>query len=392
MTSNAASSLFVRKAVARFYLVLACTAVFAWNSPTEDKAPGPAGQDYYVSPRGNDRSDGSGKHPWATIARASLSVSPGDTVHVLPGVYRGRVLTLASGSRNARVTYISDERWKAQIIGDIVDYSAWDNRGDYVDIIGFDVSGSGRTGLYNDASHVRLVRNHVHDLAGPTSARCANGGAGIMHGNYSASDNDTIGNTVHDVGWTNAALCLNSGSAVHGIYHANAGGHIANNLVFHNRAYGIHLWHAATGVVISANTVFNNGSSGLVVGAGGEPKGSRAENCLVANNIFVYNGRYGFVEGGNTGNNQYISNLSFGNVLGSAQVQNGNVADRTINVDPLFEHYTGDSTGNYRLRRGSPALGVGNQYGGPPDDIEGRTRFGSSRIDLGAYQLTGRDN
>jgi len=86
--------------------------------------------------------------------------------------------------------------------------------------------------------------------------------------------------------------CATSGSQVHGIYHANRSGHILNNLVYHNRAYGIHLWHAASDVVISGNTVFNNGSSGLVVGAGDEPKGNRADGCLVSNNIFAYNSRY----------------------------------------------------------------------------------------------------
>src|SRR5258708_12491199 len=96
---------------------------------------------------------------------------------------------------------------------------------------------------------------------------------------------EVIGNRGHDIGWSNASQCGSAGSQVHGIYHANLGGHILNNLVYHNRAYGIHLWHAASDVVISGNTVFNNGSSGLVVGAGDKPKGNRADNCLVSPNI-----------------------------------------------------------------------------------------------------------
>ncbi len=354
---------------------------------TDSRAPA-GGRNYYVSPNGSDRNAGSAKRPWATIEFATTWLLPGDTVHVLPGVYRGRIATAASGVPDARITYISEQRWEAHIIGDVVDRSAWDNRGDYVDIIGFDVSGIGRTGLYNDGSHVRFIANHVHDIAGPTSALCDNGGAGIFHGNYSGSDNDTIGNRVHDIGWTNASQCATSGSQVHGIYHANLGGHILNNLVYHNRAYGIHLWHAASDVVISGNTVFNNGSSGLVVGAGDKPKGNRADSCLVSNNILAYNSRYGFVESGNTGtHNRYLKNLTYENKLGPFQLQNGNVAADTINADPQFVNYTGDSHGDYRLKPGSPALRSGSTEGAPADDIEDRSRSGSG-IDIGAYQST----
>ena len=354
---------------------------------TDSRAPA-VGRNYYVSPDGSDRNAGSVKRPWATIEYAATRLLPGDTVHVRPGVYKGRIATAASGIADARITYISEQKSEAHIIGDVIDRSAWDNRGNYVDIIGFDVSGIGRTGLYNDGSHVRFIANQVHDIAGPTSALCDNGGAGIFHGNYSGSDNDTIGNRVHDIGWTNASQCATSGSQVHGIYHANRGGHIFNNLVYHNRAYGIHLWHAASDVVISGNTVFSNGSSGLVVGAGDKPKGNRADSCLVSNNILAYNSRYGFVESGNTGtHNRYLKNLIYENKLGPFQLQNGNLAADTINADPQFVNYTGDSSGDYRLKPGSPALRSGTTEGAPVDDIEERSRSVSG-IDIGAYQST----
>jgi parallel beta-helix repeat protein len=356
------------------------------QKPGDNRVPA-RGRNYYVSPRGSDRNEGSLKHPWMTIERAASWLLPGDTVHVLPGAYSGRIVTAASGLVDAHITYISEQNWGAHLIGDAIDHSTWDNRGNYVDIIGFDVSGIGRTGLYNDGSQVRFIANHVHDIAGPTSGLCNNGGAGIFHGNYSGSDNDVIGNRVHDIGWTNASLCANSGSQVHGIYHANRGGHILNNLVYHNRAYGIHLWHAASDVVISGNTVLNNGSSGLVVGAGDKPQGNRADNCLVSNNIFAYNARYGFVESGNTGtHNRYIRNLTHENKLGSFQLQNGDMAADTIDADPKFVDYTGDSNGDYHLRVGSPALHSGSTEGAPSDDIEGGARATASGIGIGAYQ------
>src|SRR4029077_11058416 len=84
------------------------------------------GQNYYVSPKGSNRNDGSLKHPWMTIEHAASWLLPGDTVHVLAGVYRGRIVTAASGVADARITYISEQKWKAQIIGDVIDHSSWD--------------------------------------------------------------------------------------------------------------------------------------------------------------------------------------------------------------------------------------------------------------------------
>jgi hypothetical protein len=94
------------------------------------------------------------------------------------------------------------------------------------------------------------------------------------------------------------------------------------------------------------------------------------------------------VESGNTGtHNRYLKNLTYENKLGPFQLQNGNVAADTINADPQFVNYTGDSGGDYRLKPGSSALRSGTTEGAPADDIEDRSRS-SSGIDIGAYQST----
>jgi hypothetical protein len=77
--------------------------------------------------------------------------------------------------------------------------------------------------------------------------------------------------------------------------------------------------------------------------------------------------------------------LTYENKLGPFQLQNGNVAADTINADPQFVNYTGDSHGDYRLKPGSSALRSGTTEGAPADDIEDRSRS-SSGIDIGAYQ------
>jgi parallel beta-helix repeat protein len=276
-------------------------------------------------------------------------------------------------------------KWGAKIVGDLVDRSTWHNYGDYVDIIGFEVTSVGRMGLYNDGSFVRYIGNHVHDVAGPTSAGCDGGGAGIMHGNYSASDNDMIGNFVHDVGWTNSSQCKGF-NTVHGLYQANTRGKILNNLVIHNRNYGIHLWHAPSYITIANNTSVNNGEGGLVVGDDGSVSGSD-DYTVVTNNIFAHNATYGFEDDSGTvgPHNQYSYNITYANGAGNYTVSGGPVVGN-MSFDPKFVNYTGDWTGDYHLQVGSPAIDAGTILNAPALDIEGGLRPIGVTFDPGCYE------
>jgi len=258
---------------------------------------------YYIAPTGRDSNGGSATHPWATIGHAGMVIGPGAIVHVAPGTYTGYIDTRASGTSSSRITYISDAQWGAKIVGNRVDHSTWHNYGNYVDIIGFELTSVGRMGLYNDGSFVRYMGNHVHDIAGPTSAMCDMGGAGIMHGNYSAARDEMIGNVVHDIGLINSAQCPGY-VTVHGLYLANRRGRIIDNLVIRARDYGIHLYHSATDVIVANNTSLQNGASGLVVGNSG---GGADNNTLVTNNIFAYNQKYGFRD--DSGNANLVADL-----------------------------------------------------------------------------------
>jgi hypothetical protein len=341
-----------------------------------------AGQ-YYVSPTGSDSNNGSAAHPWKTITHAGTVVGPGATVHVAPGTYTGYITTYAKGTSSLRITYISDVQWAAKIIGNLVDRSTWHNYGNYVDIMGFELTSVGRIGLYNDGSYVRYIGNHVHDIAGPTSATCDLGGAGIMHGNYSAGHDEMIGNFVHDIGLVNSAQCPDF-VTVHGLYHANPHGRIVDNLVIHARDYGIHLYHSATAVTVADNTSLNNGASGLVVG---NSNGGSDNNTVVANNIFAYNTDYGFRDdSGTTGpNNKYNNNLTFHNGYGN-YVASGGTVSGNISSDPRFVNYTGTALGNYQLQATSPAIKSGTTLNVPSIDFDGGVRSAAKGYDVGCYE------
>ena len=334
--------------------------------------------DHYVAISGNDADPGTAAKPWRTIGHAATVAQPGDTMHVLPGTYSETVVTTASGTATARIRFISDVKWGAQVVGETTE-ADWQNRGNYIDIVGFDVSGSSPNGIENLGSNVRIIANHVHDV---TASCDSNGGSGINDANYTAADDDILANVVHDV--RQASSC----TAAHGvgIYHSNLRGHVINNLSFANGTVGIQLWHAANSVIVANNTVFNNAVNGIVIGAGDAPGGITNDFTLVVNNISVHNVNYGIQEFGSTGShNQFLNNLVFGNPSGNIALLQG-TASGTVTSDAGFVSYTGLWGGDYHLAAGSPAIDFGTNQNAPSTDINGGARPQGKAFDIGAYE------
>lgn len=347
------------------------------------------GINYYLSPNGNDSNDGSLGNSWKTIGRADAAAAPGVTIHLEPGTYSntaeklGEIKTTKSGAANAHILYISDVKWGAEITSNQTGNSAvWWNRGDYVDIEGFEMTGSGALGIYNEGSFTRIIANNIHDIPAPG---CPDfGGAGIDDGNFNASDDDIIGNWVHDIGDVNVAC-----QRVHGIYHANLRGHVYNNVTFRNQGWGIHLWHSANQVTVANNTVFNNGYGGILIGADLVSN----DNTLVINNAVFKNGfradaqGYGIEEFGSVGpNNRYLNNLVFQNGPADFNLP-GKTPLNTVSADPQFVNYVPDGSGDYHLQATSPAMDAGSSTGAPTTDYDGGLRPVGSGWDIGAYEL-----
>lgn len=337
-----------------------------------------SGSDFYVSPAGSDANNGSLKRPWKTVAHAAASVKPGSTVHVASGEYAGNVISTISGTQDERIRFISEKQGGAHILGGTGE-AAWENKGDYVDIVGFDVTGADANGIENLASNVRILGNTVHDIV----ALCnPSGGAGIIDAEYSAHDDDIAFNFVHDIHAPDGC------SRRHGvgIYHTNLRGHVYNNLSVHNGSEGIQLWHAADAVLVANNTTLNNRGAGIVIGAGDSPGGITDDNTVVINNISVNNGQLGIQEFGKTGpNNRFLNNLSFGNGAGNFETITGK-ASGTVIADPQFLRNTGNWDGDYHLGPKSAAIDAGVRADAPSIDILGGTRPQGRAIDIGAYE------
>jgi hypothetical protein len=153
--------------------------------------------------------------------------------------------------------------------------------------------------------------NKVHHI--PASQGCinSNGGAGIDHSNYSARDNDTLGNLVYNIGPFSLQDGLPAASycaTVQGIYHANLGGHIHNNIVYGTSGYGIQLWHAANQVQchtiwpsIMRKTDKRQLCGRRHFGGCGDSPGNVLNDMTLSNNMVIYNRGVGIREYGMTG-------------------------------------------------------------------------------------------
>jgi len=344
-------------------------------SPSASKAevaPSEATAEIYVSPTGSDDSPGTQAAPLRSVERAAKLARPGTEVLVGDGIYTGSITTDVDGTADGRISFVSANRGGAKIVGTGSRDAAWQNNGDYVDIVGFDITGSNIDGLLSGGSFVRIIDNNVHGFHAGNCITTANG-------RYDMHDIDVIGNIASHCG---------ADQLDHGIYVSHPHGIVANNIAYGNAGYGIHCWHNCNALDISNNLVFGNGEGGIVIGQGDGPNNGRvaADNFIVSNNIAVNNARDGIRESGTTGsNNQFLNNIIWNN--GSQRINLQTAQQRgTVVADPEFVNFQPDGSGDYHLRSGSPALGAGVPLGAPATDIDGKPRPPNGRVDIGIYQ------
>lgn len=342
---------------------------------------------YYVAPTGSDSNPGTATLPFQSIARASKVALPGTTIHVAPGTYEGGFKTDMSGTEAQRIYYVSTVKWGAKLVPPMTSETktGWDNRGSYVDIVGFEIDGSASRngikwthGIYNGGSYAIIKGNRVHHIAQDTSCNSA-GGAGIgVDSYYHGVQSEVSGNVVHDIGVPGCRF-------VQGIYISTSGS-AKNNVVHNIGGAAIQMWHDANKVIVCNNTVAAS-MTGILVG-GGDFYHTKGPNDFtnVHNNI-VYDNKYGISEQGATGvHNSYRNNLVFQSSDADWQLRNGLTHSGTVAQAPQFVRYARRGDRDFRLRGNSPAIGKGVDEHAPLADAAGRDRP-KANIDIGAYQF-----
>ena len=351
------------------------------NAAVSVVAP-PSGPALYVATTGSDSNSCTSAAPCATISRASQLAVPGVTVHVAPGSYYGDFVTSANGTPSAPITYISDTRWGARLVG-TSSGRVWTLNASYVVIDGFDISGPNDMGIYigwtgSGFGHNTIQHNRIHDLT--QSGGCnSTGGSAIETGEGQAGYNSILANVVANIGTSMIGSC----NTIQGIYVSTANDTVMDNVVSGAAEGGIQQWHGATDSIIVNNTVFNC-NEGIILGDGDAyALSGGSSNNYVANNVVVNNKTAGIDEMGTmSGGNQYINNLVYNNPS-NLITRSSPVVLGTVNANPLFVNYQANGSGDYHLQSGSPAIQAGTQTDAPSTNLEGLPWTGAPNI--GAY-------
>lgn len=371
----------------------------------------PTGPVYWLASDGNDGGDGSEGSPWRNFASVLRRLRPGDTLLVKTGTYgntsTGPAINIegVNGAAGAPITIAAAPGQQVNILG-----GGWQvirvSGSSYVDVRGFDVSGSAASdrstanGIeVNGAHHVRVVANTVHDVGG--------GGIGGVGANHVTIDSNRVYNTSMWNGNQSSAISLFESANIGGgdnsdgfsfyvrnnvVYnnknlvgavtdgnciivdsnrHTGYSGatYVANNLCFANGGRGVHVF-IADNVLAVNNTLVGNLASGEMTGQG-ELSAIQATNVTFRNNLVIPS-RDG------AGVREYAaSGISYANNL-----YVGSPPERRVGSDLVVSdaHLGGD----YVPVAGSPAIDAGTSDGAPSTDRRGRARTGAP--DIGAYE------
>jgi parallel beta-helix repeat protein len=355
--------------------------------PAPQALAGGAAQLLYVAPAGSDSNPGTRERPFRSLMRAARAARAGSRVLVAPGAYTGGFKTSVSGAANARIVFMSTSKWGAKIVPprDSPNKTAWDNRGSYVDIVGFDIGGGAYQGgkkwthgIYSGGSYVSIRNNRVHHIAHDSECTHAGGAAIGVDSYYHGVEADVIANLVHDIGPAGCRF-------VHGIY-VSTSGRIRNNIVYRVAEGGIHLWHDARDVIITNNTVTAS-NTGIIVGGGNNYFSSGPNDHTAVYSNIVYDNQRGIAEHGKTGpNNSYRNNLVYQNAIYNWRLKAGMTHSGTVSAAPLFVDNARAGNPSLRLSPGSPAIGRATPAYAEGTDFAGRPRDARAGYDIGALQ------
>jgi hypothetical protein len=328
----------------------------------------------FVSPSGSDRARGTRDRPWRTIAKATRTLRPGQTVVILPGRYVENIVMTRSGRRGAPITLSAQH-------GAVLAADPARAR----DAVPLEFAG---------AAYVRVRGLTIEGATGPstTNVYAASGAHDIeivrCTIRHSARQGFFSERSTRRIRILASRIQDNGGSGPqhldHDIYIEGSGHVVAGNLITGARnGYGIQIYPSSQDILVANNTIAGNGMGGIVLGSDGP---TTATGATIVNNVIAHNGQDGFSTywGATVGHDNLVRrNLAWANAQDGFAGARGVTLRDNLSGDPRF---VDEAAGDYRLRPGSPAVGraIAGFYDGA--DLAGHPRPKRS-ADLGAYEL-----
>jgi hypothetical protein len=346
----------------------------------------------YASPSGSGSSCTSSAP--CSISYAAANAHAGDVWQFAPGKYPvgSGVGFSSSGTASSPIIWTCATVRGCSIQGSSGTANVIGISGSYVTIDGFDITQNDIAGgtdqiVWMTGSHVTMSRNSLHDSQPACSS---NGGGGVQVALGSGGYDTFDANLIYNIG--NQVAGCKSYNQYDGII-AEQGGNvgavtITNNIIYNvHGGGGINLGNA--GGTVANNLIFGNGEWGVVVINGTSGKATVTNNIVVDNGVDNGDGGIYGLEGTASlvtvaNNNLYGNNggdFNYYTEVGSFS------STGTIGYNPasgMFINWQSNGSGNYQETAGSPTIGAGTSTGAPNHDFAGNVRSGS--IDIGPYQ------
>jgi len=272
---------------------------------TSTPTPTPSGNNYYVSPDGDDNNPGTEAHPWRTIQKAANTLVAGDTVYVKAGTYQERVIPQNSGTAGNYIMYAAYPGHTVTIDGASIIVPEWGGLFDiaaksYIRVSGLRMMNAGpnlhNPGILVDgSSHIIIENNYVYHTS--------DSGIGVW-----SSDNVIVDHNEVELACYNG---YNEGISVGGtdtfeiknnnVHHSqkegitakdgSSNGKVFHNHVHHTDAVGIYVdaWDKYTyNIEVFENVVHDIAANGFALAS---EQGGLLENIKVYNNV-AYNNKW----------------------------------------------------------------------------------------------------
>jgi len=336
---------------------------------------------YYVSSTGSDNNSGTAASPWATLEHADNATPACALILFNSGTYsNGAINSSSSGSSSCHKAFAS-QSYLGAILSDSSTGSDGSATlyasGEYVDIVGFTITGPACIGIQPAGSNEKVLYNYVYNVA-QGSGQCGNGvgGGGIAPGE-GGGQNVTINyNVLYNVGSTANS---NSGQNVHGIYVTSSGFTIEDNVVYVSTGGCIQAYHSPSNGIISNNTlvgckwgyIWGNDNSGA------------ASNIAFNNNTMSGMSGYDiFTCGASNCGAAVGSGNTFSNndTPDANNISDGGTLVNNITSAPNLVKVAVPPSGNFAPNSGSPLIGTDTTTDAAPTNI-----LGVSTRNIGAY-------